>query len=172
MFGNHVGMEGFYVMCGGGFLLTDFISLVNTWLRSVTQSCPTLCDPMDCSTPGFPVLHHLPELTQTHVHWVGDAIQPCHPLLSSSPLPSVLPSIRVFSIESVLGASASALVLPMNIQGWFLLGLMVWSPCFPRDSQESSPTPQLGVINCLVLCLLYGPSLTSIHDYWKNRSFD
>ena len=51
----------------------------------VTQSCPTLCDPMDCSTPGFPVLHKLPELAQTHVHRVGDAIQPSHPLLSPSP---------------------------------------------------------------------------------------
>jgi len=52
---------------------------------SVPQSCPTLCHPMDCSTPGFPVHHQLPELTQTHVHWVGDAIQPSHLLLSPSP---------------------------------------------------------------------------------------
>ena len=52
---------------------------------SVTQLCPTLCDPMDCSTPGFPVHHQLPELTQTHAHWVGDAIQPSHPLFSPSP---------------------------------------------------------------------------------------
>jgi len=52
---------------------------------SVTQSCPTLCDPTDCSTPGLPVHHQLPEPTQTHVHWVGDAIQPSHPLLSPSP---------------------------------------------------------------------------------------
>ena len=53
---------------------------------SVTQLCPTRCDPMDCSTPGFPGLHHLLELAQTHVHWVGDAIQPSHPLLSPSPV--------------------------------------------------------------------------------------
>ena len=52
---------------------------------SVTQSCPTLCDPMDCKTPGLPVHHQLPEFTQTHVHWVGDAIQPSHPLSSPSP---------------------------------------------------------------------------------------
>ena len=52
---------------------------------SITQSCPTLCDPMDCSMAGFPVHHQLPEPTQTHVHWVGDAIQPSHPLLSPSP---------------------------------------------------------------------------------------
>ena len=53
---------------------------------SVTQSCPTLCDPMHCSTPGFPVLHHLLEFPQTHVHWVGDAIQPSHPMSSPSHL--------------------------------------------------------------------------------------
>ena len=90
---------------------------------SVTQVW--LCDPMDCSTSGFPV-HQLPELTQTHVHWVGDAIQPSCPLL----LPSIFPSIRVFPNESVLlirwpsiKASASASVLPLDIQNWFPLGL-------------------------------------------------
>ena len=66
---------------------------------SVAQSCPTLCNPMDCSMPGFPVHHQLPELAQTHVHPVGDAIQPSPPLLLP---PSVFPSIRVFSNESVL----------------------------------------------------------------------
>ena len=69
---------------------------------SVTQSCLTLCNPMDCSKPGFPVLHHLPELAQIHVHWDGDAIQPSHPLSSPSPPASIFPSIRVFSNESVL----------------------------------------------------------------------
>ena len=59
---------------------------VSVHFISVTQSCPTLCDPMNCSTPGLPVHHQLPEFTQTHVHWVGDAIQPSHPLLSPSPL--------------------------------------------------------------------------------------
>ena len=69
---------------------------------SVIQSWPTLYHPMDCSTPGFPVLHHLPELAQTHVHWVSDAIQPSHPLSSLLLLPSIFPSIRVFSNESTL----------------------------------------------------------------------
>ena len=69
---------------------------------SVTQSCLTLCEPMDCSTLGFPVHHQLLELAQTHVHWVGDAIQPYHLLSSPSLLPSIFPSIRVFSNESVL----------------------------------------------------------------------
>ena len=61
------------------------LCLESVQFSSVAQSCPTLCDPMDCSTPGFPVHHQLPELAQTHVHRVGDAIQPSHPLLSPSP---------------------------------------------------------------------------------------
>ena len=68
---------------------------------SVAQLCPTLCDPMDCSMPGLPVHHQVPELTQTHVHWVGDAIQPSYPLSSPSS-PSIFPSFKVFSNESVL----------------------------------------------------------------------
>ena len=68
---------------------------------SVTQSCSTLCDPMYHSMPGLPVHHQLPELTQTHAHQVGDAIQPSHPLSSPSP-PPIPPSIRVFSNESTL----------------------------------------------------------------------
>ena len=69
---------------------------------SVAQSCPTLCDPMNCSTPGLPVHHQLLEFTQTYVHRVGDAIQPSHPLLSPSLLPPIPSSIRVFSNESSL----------------------------------------------------------------------
>ena len=69
---------------------------------SVAQSCPTLCDPMDCSMPGLPVLHQLLEFTQTDVHGAGDAIQPSHPLSSTSPPTFSLSSIRVFSSESVL----------------------------------------------------------------------
>ena len=69
---------------------------------SVTQSCPTLCDLTDCTTPGFPVLHHLPELAQTHVHWVSDTIQPSSSLLFSSPPSFNFPSIRVYSNESAL----------------------------------------------------------------------
>ena len=68
---------------------------------SVAKSYLTLCDPTDWSTPGFPVPHHLPELVQTHIHWVGDAIQPSHPLLPTSPAP-IFPSIRVFSSASTL----------------------------------------------------------------------
>ena len=75
------------------------ISSIMVQFSSVPQSCPTLCNPMDCSRPGLPVHHQLLEPTQTHVHWVGDAIQPCHPLLLSS---SNFPSIRIFSNESAL----------------------------------------------------------------------
>ena len=71
----------------------------------VTESCPTLCDPIDCSIPGFPVLHYLLEFVQTPVHWVGDAIQPSHPLLPLLLLPSIFPSIRIFSNESLIHKS-------------------------------------------------------------------
>jgi len=98
-------------------------------IRSVAQSCLTLCNPMDCSTPGFCVLHHLQELAQTHVHWVDDAIQPSRPLSSPS-----LPALYLCQHQSLfqwvgslhqvgqsIGTSAS--VLPMDIQGWFPLRL-------------------------------------------------
>ena len=68
----------------------------------VVQSCPTLCNSIDCSTPGSPVLHYLPEFVQIHVHWVRDAVQPSHPLLPPSPFAFIFPSIRVFSNETAL----------------------------------------------------------------------
>ena len=79
----------------------SFYEVFGKYCCSVAQSCPTLCDPMDCSMPGFPVLQHLGELAQILVRWVGDAIQPCpcHPLLL---LPSSFPSIRVFSNDPFL----------------------------------------------------------------------
>ena len=93
----------------------------------------------------------------------------CLPLL----LPSIFTVSQFFaSGGQSIGASASASVLPMNIQDWFNLGWTGWISCSPRDSQESSPTPQFKSINSLVLIFLYGPTLTSIHDYWKNHSFD
>ena len=88
---------------------------------SVTQSCPTLCDPMDCSTPGFPVHHELPELAQTHVHRVGDGIQPSHPLSPPSPPAFNLSQHQVFSMSQFftigslsIGVSVLASVLPVN----------------------------------------------------------
>ena len=97
---------------------------------SVAKSCPTLCDPVDCSTPGLPVHHQLPDLGQTHVHWVGDAVQPSHPLSSFSPCTPSFPASGSFPMSwhcasggKSIGASASASVLPMNLQGCFPLGL-------------------------------------------------
>ena len=84
------------------YMFTPNFGMAHCGCCSVTQSCLTLCDPMDCSMPHFSVHHHLPELAHTHVHRLSDAIQPlilCHPLLL---LPSIFPSIRVFSNESVL----------------------------------------------------------------------
>ena len=93
--------------------------------NSVAQSCPTLCDPMDCSMPGLPLHYQLPESTQTHVHWVSDAIQPPHPLLSPFPPtlnlslpPSIFPSITVFSNESVLH------IRPVNIV-WDVISITI-----------------------------------------------
>ena len=86
---------------GAGWTV-DFLNTSQLPCCSVAKSCLTLCDPMDCSTSGFPVLHQLPELAQTHVHWVGDAIQPSYPVLPPSPLPSIFSCIRVFSNESAL----------------------------------------------------------------------
>jgi len=99
-------------------------------ISSVTQSCPNLCDLIDCSTPGLPVHHQLPEFTQTHVHWVGDAIQSSHPLSSPSPPAFNLSQHKGFCPLSQLfasggqriGVSASASVFPTNTQYWFPLG--------------------------------------------------
>ena len=81
---------------------THTLTQSSVQFSSVTQSWPTLCDPMNHSTPGLHVHHQLPESTQTHVHWVSDAIRPSHPLSSPSPPAPILPSIRVFSNESAL----------------------------------------------------------------------
>ena len=93
---------------------------------SVTQLCLTLCNPVDCSTPGFPVHHQLSEIAQTHVHWVSDAIQPSHPFscLQSFPASGSFPMSQFFtSGGQSTGVSASASILPVNIQDWFPSGL-------------------------------------------------
>ena len=145
--------------------------------RTVTQPCQTLFNSMDCSRLGFPVHHQLPEFTQTHVLWVRDAIQPCHPLsyfswLQSFPALGSFPMSQFSSGGQSIGVSASTSVFQMNIQDWFPLDGLVGSPCSPRDSQESSPTPQFKSINSSALIFIYSWTLTSIHDYWKNPSFD
>ena len=132
-----------------------WIGTCNTQFSSVAQSCPTLCNPMDCSTPGFPVHHQLPEHTQTHVHHVDDAIQPAHPLSSPSP-PTFNLSQNQGLFKWVSSSHQVAKVLEFQLQHqsiqWlftidFLKDGLVGSPCSPRDSQESSPTPQFKSIN-------------------------
>ena len=147
---------------------------------SVAQSCPTLCDPMNCSTPGLPVHHQLPEFTQIHVHQVGDAIQPSHPLLSPSPPAPIPPSIRIFSIESTLHMrwpkywSFSFSIIPSKEHAGLISFRMDWLDLLAvqGDSQESSPTPQFKSITSSALSFLHSPSLISIHDHWKNHSLD
>ena len=136
-----------------------------TQFSSVAQSCPTLWNPLDCSMPGFLVHHQLPELPQTHVHRVGDAIQPSHPLSS--------PSHSAFNLSQ--HQVAKVLELQHQSFQWifrtdFLWGWLVWSPCSPRGSQESSPTPQFKSNNSYALSFLYSPTHTSIHDYWKTTA--
>ena len=118
--------------------------------RSVTQLCPTLCDPMDCSTPGLPAHRQLLKLAQTHVHRVGDAIQPSHPLWSPSP-PAFNLSQHQGLFQGVNSLQPVAKVLELQLQHqsfqWmfrtdFLEDWLVGFPCSPRDSQEFSPTPQ------------------------------
>ena len=100
---------------------------------SVAQSCPTLWNPMDCSMPGLPVHHQLLEMTQTHVHWVSDVIQPSYPVIPFSSCLQSFPASRSFpksqsfaSGGQSIGVSVSASVLPMNIQDWFPLGFTGW----------------------------------------------
>ena len=152
----------------------------NIQFSSVTQLCPTLCDPMNRSMPGLPVHHQLPESTQTHVHWVGDAIQPSHPLLSPSP-PVLNFSQHQGLFKWVSSSPQVAKVLEFQLQHqsfqWLfrtdlLQNGLLGSPCSPRDSQESSPTPQFKSINSSTLSFPYSPTLTSIHDHWKNNSLD
>ena len=121
-----------------------------------------LCNPMDCSMPGLPVHHQLPELAQTYVHRIGDAIQPSHPLQPlSSGLQSV-PAQGLFQWVSSLYQVAKVLEFQLQHQPFqwifrtdFLKDGLVESPCIPRDSQESSPTPQFKSINSLALSFPY-----------------
>ena len=145
---------------------------------SVTQSCLTLCDPMNHRTPGLSVHHQLLEFTQTYAHRVGDAIQPSHPLSSLSP-PAHNPSQnqglfqwRVFFNSSHEVAKVLEFQLQHQSFQWtsrtdVLQDELVGSPCSPRDSQDSSPAPQFKSTNFSVLSFLYSPTLTSIYDHWK-----
>ena len=127
-----------------GELCSSYLCTLKCCSCSVAQLCLSLCNPMDCSTPGFPVLHCLPEFAHTHVHWVGDVIQPSHPLSSPSP-----PALNLTQHQSLLQWVSClhqvAKVLELQPQPqffqWifrvdFLYDWLVWSPCCPRDSLE------------------------------------
>ena len=143
------------------------ISTYSTQFSSVAQLCPTLCNPMDCSTPGFPV-HH--QLAQTHVHWVGWS----HPTILSSVIPfsshlQYFQASESFPISQFFASLAKVLEFQLQHQlfQWifrtdFLQNGLGGSPCSLRDSQVSSPTPQFKSINSSVLSLLHSPTLTSL----------
>ena len=145
------------------------------------------CNPMDYSKSdslSSTIFQSLLEFMSIELVIQSNHLILCHPLLL---LLSIFPSISFFFFFSSpneltlpirwpkywIGQSASASVLPMNIQGWLPLGLTGWSCRFDltRDSQESSPAPQFGNISFSALSPLYGPTLTSVHNYWKNHSF-
>ena len=175
------------------FLLTSWVTLWKSSLSSkvgvksysppyllptsVSQLWLTLCDRMDCSTPGFPVHHQLLELAHTHVHWVSDAIQPSHPL-SSLLLPSIFPSIRVFPNESVICIkwptywSFSFSISLSNERSGLVSFRIDWFDLAVQGTLKSLLQHQFKSINSLTLSFLYSPTLTYIHNYWKNHNFD
>ena len=150
---------------------------------SVVNSCWTLCHPMDFSTPGFPVLHYLPEFAQihefaqTHIHWVGDAIQQFHPLSTPSPAFNLSQHQGIFQCQlftsggQIIGASASASVLPVNIQGRFPLWLTGLISLQSKGLSRVFSSTTVWKHHSYALSPLYGPTLISVHDYWKNHSF-
>ena len=159
---------------------THWCKLRKCLFSSVPQLCPNLCDPMDFSMSGFPVHHQPPEFTQTQVHWVDDAMQPSHPLSSPSP-PAFSLTQHQGLFRWVSSSHRVAKVLQFQLQHqsfqWifrtdFILDELVGSPCTPGNTQYSSLTPQFKSISSSLLSFLYNPTLTSIHDYWKNHSFD
>ena len=148
-------------------------------IRSVAQSCPTLCDPMNCSSPGLLVHHQIPEFTQTYVHWVGDAIQPSHPLSSPLLLPPIPPSIRVFYNDSALRMrwpkywSFSFNISPSNEHpDWYPLGWTGWISLQSKGLSRVFSNTTVQRHQFFSTHFLHRPTLTSIHDHWKNHSLD
>ena len=142
----------------------------------MAKSSPILCDPMTCS-PGFPVLRQLPELAPTHVRWASDAIQPPYPLLPPPPALN-LSEHQVFSNESAFCIRWpkywSFSISPSSYYSGLITFRIDWFDLLAVQGipQESSPIPQFKSIHSLSLSLLYGTTLTFVHDYWKNHSFD
>ena len=134
---------------------------------------------MNCSISGLPVLH-LPEFAQIHVHCIGDAIQASHPLTPSSPSALNL-SQQQGLFQWVRYSHQMTKILEFQLQyqsfQWvfrvdFPSDWLVWFPCCPRDSHESSPAPHSEGINSLAFCLLYGPPVTTMCGHWEYHSFD
>ena len=150
-------------------------SLLLRAFSSVTQSRLTLCDPMNCSTPGLPVHRQLPEFTQTHVHRVGDAIQPS--VVPFSSCPQSLPASESFPMSQLFtwggqstGVSALASFLPKNTEDWSPLEWTGWISL--QSKGLSRVFSKFKSINSSELSFLHSPTLTSIHDHWKNHSLD
>ena len=131
--------------------------------------CLTLCDPMDCSTPGFSVLHYLLELGQTHIHWVGSAIQPSHSLSPpSSPALDLSQQQGLFQWVGSLHQVAKVLEGHSPNEYSRLISFRIdWFDLLALQRTQKSSALQFESISSLVLSLLYGPTLSSIHDYWK-----
>ena len=158
--------------------LESSMALIFSQISSVAQSCPTLCDPMDCSTPGL-----CPSPTpgvysnSCPLNWW------CHPTISSSVIPfsshlqsfpasGSFPMSQFFtSAGQSVGVSASPSVLPVNIQDWFPLGWTGWISLQSKGTLKSL-LQQFKSISSSVLSFLCSPTLTFIHDYWKKHSFD
>ena len=161
------------------FKMIPSTTFIICYCCSITQLCLTLCNPGNCSMPGFPVFQYLPEFVQTHVHWVGEDIQPAHPLLPPS-LASVFPSIMVFSNESSLRIrwpkdwSFSFSISPSNEYSGLISFRMGWLDLLTvqGDSDESSPAPQIESVKILQNSAFSTVQLTSVHDHWKNQSLD
>ena len=143
---------------------------------STTQSCLTLYDPMDCSMPGFPVHHQLPEVAQTHVHWVGDALLPSHALWSPSPPAFNLSQHQhlyqwlSFHIRRSKYWSFSFTISPSkNIQDLFPLWLTGWISLQSKGLSRVLYSSKASILQCSAFFLV---QFSPIHDYWKNHSFD
>ena len=148
-------------------------------VSSVTQSCPTLCDPMDCSIPGFTVHHQLPEPPQTYVHHISDAIQPFHPLSSPSPALNLSQHWSLFQWVSSSHQVAKVLEFQLQRQSfqwtprtWSPLGWTGWISLQSKELSRVFSNTTAQKHQCFGTQLSYSPTLTSIHDYWKNHSLD
>ena len=150
------------------------VAWISVQFSSVAQSCPTLYDPMNCSTPGLPVHHQLLEFTQTHVHQVSDAIQPSHPLPSPSPPAPIPPRIRVFSNESTLHMrwpkywSFSLSISPSNEHPGLIFFRMDWLDLLAVQGILKSPLQQHRSKAQVLQCSIF----TAVHGDWKNHSFE